>query len=229
MIKINLIRETRAGVSRDVGGSPRGAASVRTSAAPPRDINNVLLVGLLIAGLLASGGWWFMKSRELSNKKEEAVQRRAEAQQLESIIAEVEQFQKRKDSLERRIQLINDLKQRQKGPVRIMDKISQLLPDLVWLTSMNFSANTVTMQGKALNPTAIANYVENIKTDPTFEEPVVDSVTTGQEGNTTVYSWGMTFNFTYAAEDALIEPAPAAATPAAAGQPAVAPAPGAGT
>lgn len=227
MIKINLIRETRAGVSRDVGGAPRGAASMRTSAAPPRDINNVLLVGLLVAGLLASGGWWFLKSRELSNKQEEAVQRRAEAQQLESIIAEVEQFQKRKDSLERRIQLINDLKQRQKGPVRIMDKISQLLPDLVWLTSMNFSTNTVTMQGKALNPTAIANYVENIKNDPTFEEPVVDAVTTGQEGTTTVYSWGMTFNFTYAAEDALSEPA--AAAPAAAGQPAAAPVPGAGT
>lgn len=199
--------------------SPAGAP------AAPRDINNILLVGLLVTGLFVAGGYWFLKSRELGSKQDEAVARRAEAQQLESIIAEVEQFQRRKDELEKRINLINDLKQRQKGPVRIMDKISQLLPDLVWLTSMTFSGNQVTMQGKALNPTAIANYVENIKTDPTFEEPVIDAVTTGQEGNTTVYTWGMTFNFTYAQNELAAQPI---AAPAAPTQPA-APSPGAGT
>lgn len=225
MIRINLIREARAGV-RDTG-SQRGSSGMSPAGAPaaPRDINNVLLVGLLVTGLLVAGGYWFLKSRELGSKQDEAVARRAEAQQLESIIAEVEQFQRRKDELEKRINLINDLKQRQKGPVRIMDKISQLLPDLVWLTSMTFSGNQVTMQGKALNPTAIANYVENIKTDPTFEEPVIDAVTTGQEGNTTVYTWGMTFNFTYAQDGLAAQPA---AAPAGSTQPA-APSPGAGT
>lgn len=222
MIKINLIREVRAG-ARDVGGfRPSSSMAGPASAGAPRDINNVLLVGLLVAGLLVAGGYWFLKSRELSSKQDEAVERRDEAQQLESIIAEVEQFQARKDSLEKRISLINDLKQRQKGPVRIMDKISQLLPDLVWLTSMTFSGNQVAMQGKALNPTAIANYVENIKGDPTFEEPVVDAVTTGQEGNATVYTWGMTFDFTYAPEGNL-------GNPAVSTQPEDAPAQGAGT
>lgn len=226
MIKINLIREARAG-ARDTGLSRSGSSMASSaSMSAPREINNVLIVGLIVAGLLLAGGWWFLKSRELGSKQDEAVERRQEAQQLESIIAEVEQFQRRKDSLEKRINLINDLKQRQKGPVRIMDKISQLLPDLVWLTSMTFSGNQVTMQGKALNPTAIANYVENIKTDPTFEEPVVDAVTTGQEGNTTVYSWGMTFNFTYAPAELVGEPA---VTPVESTQPATAPLPGAGT
>lgn len=227
MIKINLIREARA-ATRDMGSSRAGSAmsSAGASSAAPRDINNVLLVSLLVAGLLVAGGYWFLKSRELSSKQDEAVDRRAEAQQLESIIAEVEQFQRRKDELEKRIKLINDLKTRQKGPVRIMDKISQLLPDLVWLTSMTFSGNQVTMQGKALNPTAVANYVENIKTDPTFEEPVIDAVTTGQEGNTTVYTWGMTFNFTYAQDDLADQPG---VSPSDSTQPAAAPLPGAGT
>ena len=58
----------------------------------------------------------------------------------EAIIAEVEAFQRRKDSLQSRIDLINQLKQNQKGPVRIMDRISQDLPDLVWLDKMTVAA-----------------------------------------------------------------------------------------
>ena len=60
-------------------------------------------------------------------------QRKAEAQKLESAINAVNDFQKKKDSLQKRIDLINQLKQNQKGPVRIMDQVSRDLPDLVWL------------------------------------------------------------------------------------------------
>jgi len=109
MIKINLIREARSG-ARDLAGTSRTATSRAPSmSAAPRELNNILLVGLILTGLLVSGGYWFFKSRELSSKQEEAVARRAEAQQLEAIIAEVEQLQRRRDALKRRIDLINDL------------------------------------------------------------------------------------------------------------------------
>ena len=82
-----------------------------------------------------------------------------------------------------------------------MDKISALLPDLVWLTTMNVDGTHISLQGKALNPNAFATYLENIKRDPTFDEPVVDQISRGVEGTTVVYSWGMAFNFTYAAAE----------------------------
>jgi Tfp pilus assembly protein PilN len=194
LIKINLVREGRA--VRGAGAAPGVSAA---AAAGPSNINNILVVGGLILGLLVGAGWWFLQKRTLSEKQETVANKSVEAQRLESIIKEVEEYQKRKDSLQKRIDLINNLKQSQKGPVRIMDQISKDLPDLVWLDKLSMSGGLVSIEGRGLNPNAIANFVENIKSDPFFEEPDLSSMT-GQTvtGKTPVYNFVMNFKFTYA-------------------------------
>lgn len=195
MIKINLVREGRA-----VRGT--GAASSAASAVSgPTNLNNVFLGGLLIAGIVVAGGWYFLENRKLSERQDLLVQKQAEAKRLEAIIKEVDNYKKQKESLKTRIDLINQLKQNQKGPARLMDRISQDLPDLVWLDKMSVIGNTVTLDGRGLNPNAIANFVESIKNDPMFEEPDLGSVT---QVSTVplVYSYTMNFHFTYAPKGA---------------------------
>jgi Tfp pilus assembly protein PilN len=160
------------------------------------NLNNIIILGLLGLGLLSGGAYWLYNKRSLANKQEMVTVRKAEAQKLEAIIAEVEAFQKRKDSLQNRIDLINQLKQNQKGPVRIMDRISQDLPDLVWLDKMTVVGGRITVNGRGLNPNAIANFVDNIKNDPYFEEPELGAVNEMTIAPL-VYGFDMTFAFTY--------------------------------
>ena len=195
MIKINLAREGRA--VRGTGAVPGMAAVAAVSAAAPSNINNVLVVGGLIAGVLVGGGWWVVERNKLSDRKDQVATKTAEAQRLESIIKEVEGYQRQKESLQRRIDLINQLKENQKGPVKIMDRISQDLPDLVWLDKMTESGGMITINGRGLNPNAIANFVENIKNDPLFEEPDLSSMNQVSV-SPMVYSFNMTFHFSYA-------------------------------
>ncbi|HSP35465.1 MAG TPA: PilN domain-containing protein [Thermoanaerobaculia bacterium] len=171
--------------------------AIAAAAGGPTNLNGLIIIVLAGIAAVLAAGWWFITDRTLANRKDQVTVRAAEAAKLESIIKEVEDFQKRKDSLQNRIDLINRLKQNQKGPVRIMDQISRDLPDLVWLDKMSVSGNRVTLNGRSLNPNAIANYVENIKNDPYFEEPELGTVTE-VSGKTTVYTWDMGFNFTYA-------------------------------
>jgi type IV pilus assembly protein PilN len=194
LIKINLAREGRA--VRGVGAAPAAASMGSVGAGAPANLNNIIVLGIAAAGILLALGYWFVQKRTLANKKEMVEVRKAEAQKLEAIIAEVEAFQKRKDNLQSRIDLINQLKQNQKGPVRIMDRISQDLPDLVWLDNMTVDGGKVTLKGRGLNPNAIANFVENVKNDPYFEEPELQNVT---EASITplVYSFDMNFGFSY--------------------------------
>ena len=195
MIKINLVREGRA-----VRGT--GAASSSASAVSgPTNLNNVFLGGLLIAGMVVAGGWYFLENRKLAERQDLLVQKQAEAKRLEAIIKEVDNYKKQKESLKTRIDLINQLKQNQKGPARLMDRISQDLPDLVWLDKMSVIGNTVTLDGRGLNPNAIANFVESIKNDPMFEEPDLGSVTQ-VSSVPLVYSYTMNFHFTYAPKGA---------------------------
>jgi len=160
---------------------------------------------LLLGGLLA-GGYWFWEKRALAERKETQALRETEATKLEAIIKEVEQYQKRKDNLQQRIDLINQLKQNQKGPVRIMDQISRDLPDLVWLDRMEINAGAINISGRGLNPNAIALFVENIKNDPYFEEPQLGTM--AQVSNApVVYSFDMNFAFSYTPKTAAGAPA----------------------
>ncbi|HEX9406004.1 MAG TPA: PilN domain-containing protein [Thermoanaerobaculia bacterium] len=195
MIKINLVREGRA--VRGAGAAPGMAAVAAVGAAAPSNINNLLVIGGLIAGIVIGGGWWVIERQKLSGKRDEVASKQVEAQRLEAIIKEVEGYQKQKDSLQKRIDLINQLKQNQKGPVKIMDRISQDLPDLVWLDKMSLSGGLITLSGRGLNPNAIANFVENVKNDPLFEEPDLSSMNQVTV-KPLVYSFDMTFHFSYA-------------------------------
>jgi Tfp pilus assembly protein PilN len=156
----------------------------------------LIILGLAV-GAVIGGGWWVLEKNKLSAARDQVATKTAEAQRLESIIKEVEEYQRRKDSLQKRIDLINQLKQNQKGPVKIMDRVSQDLPDLVWLDRMNLSGGLITISGRGLNPNAIANFVENIKNDPLFEEPDLSSLSQASVAPP-VYNFDMTFHFTYA-------------------------------
>ena len=195
MIKINLAREGRA--VRGAGAVPGMAAVAAVGAAAPSNINNLLVIVGLVAGLVVGGGWWVIEKQKLSSKRDEVASKQVEAQRLEAIIKEVEGYQRQKESLQRRIDLINQLKQNQKGPVKIMDRISQDLPDLVLLDKMTMSGGLITINGRGLNPNAIANFVENVKNDPLFEEPDLSSVNQASV-IPLVYTFDMTFHFSYA-------------------------------
>jgi Tfp pilus assembly protein PilN len=190
LIKINLVREGRA-----VRGT--GAVTGTPMAAGPSSANNGLVIGGIIIGLLIAGGWWYMQKRTLAQRQESVAQKQVEATRLEKIIKDVDDFRKQKDSLEKRINLINQLKQNQRGPVQLMDRVSQDLPDLVWLDKMTVSGGVVTIDGRGLNPNAIANFVENVKNDSLFEEPDLGNVTQVSAAPL-VYSYTMKFHFTYA-------------------------------
>ena len=213
MIKINLVREGRA-----VRGAGAPAAAAAVGGPGATKVNNILIGAFAVLGLVIALGYWFWQKRELAQREEIVEQRTAEANKLEAIIKEVEDYQKRKDNLQQRIDLINQLKQNQKGPVRILDQISRDLPDLVWLDSMSISGGRVGLNGKGLNPNAIALFIENIKNDPFFEEPSVGNVT---QVSTTplVYAFDMNFAFTYTAKNAVAATDTAATTTAAATAP----------
>jgi type IV pilus assembly protein PilN len=200
LIKINLVREGRA--VRGTAAAPQPAAAAMGGGAPGGvQINNVIVLVCLMIGVLAALGYWFWNKRELKNREVIVAERSVEAQKLEGIINEVEQYQRRKDNLQQRIDLINQLKQNQKGPVRIMDQISRDLPDLVWLDNMDINGGRIALSGRGLNPNAIALFIENVKNDPYFEEPQVGAVTQVSAAPL-VYGFDMNFAFSYAPKNA---------------------------
>jgi type IV pilus assembly protein PilN len=204
LIRINLLTEAKAAAAR------KKAPLLPTGA----KLNNLLFAAGILAGVayIAIMGLARMSARRQLD--EEITKARLEADRLKSIIEEVKGYEDKKKNLEDKINLINNLKTNQKGPVRLMDEVSKALPDLVWLSTLEVTGNLITMKGKTLAPTAVATYLENLKRSPFFSEPVFRTL--GQDGGGQgVYNWEMNLTFKPAAALAATggpvpEPTPAA-------------------
>jgi type IV pilus assembly protein PilN len=188
LIRINLLTEAKAAAAK------KRAPLLPTGAR----LNNFLFFGGLGLGLLYVIVMGLTLLSRRSQLEEEIVKARLEADRLRSIIEEVKEYEEKKSSLESKIQLINNLKTNQKGPVRLMDEISKALPDLVWLTNLEVSGSQIHMRGKTISPNAVATYLENLKKSPFFAEPVFRSL--GRDpGTAGTYTWDMTLVFNPAA------------------------------
>ena len=206
MIRINLLTEAKAASRKKAPMLPTGAR-----------LNQALFFGGIGLGLAYVIVMALKLLSERSHLDDDIVKARLEVDRLKSIIEEVKGYEEKKASLEAKIQLINDLKTNQKGPVRLMDEISKALPDLVWLTQLDYSGEQIVMKGKTLSPNAVATYLENLKKSPFFAEPVFKSL--GQDPGGQLYSWEMTLVFKPSAALAAVNPAPAAAPPPPPAQP----------
>jgi type IV pilus assembly protein PilN len=173
MIKINLIGEAK----RPIAARPSAMTGVGEESNWPFFV----MVGLIGLGILLTAGHFLYLNGKVNNKEEQVADAQHEVEELAPFIKEVEEFKAKKAELERKIQVINNLKANQRGPVQVMDQISRALPELLWLTRMQVRGETITLQG------------QNLDRVPEFQEPILRETT--RKGP--VYSYSLTYRFSY--------------------------------
>jgi len=188
MIKINLLPEAR-------GEKVARAPLISMGGA---NLNNYIVLVLLIGGIGYAGiTYWRLNSR-LSTLDTQIAEEQRKYDELKEIIAEVEAYKKRAADLERKINVIEQLKANQLGPVRIMDEVSKALPDLLWLTNMDLKGTVLNVKGQALNENAVANLITNLNASPFFAEPTLKVM---QQDNRGIFSFDLVCNFTYSPKE----------------------------
>jgi type IV pilus assembly protein PilN len=188
MIKINLLAEGKRPAAVRKVSAGGGSFLEREGMA------QWLLLAAVVLALLVAGGLWYKANRDLTAKKAEVAAAQKEVEKLKAILDEVKEFEQKKAELEHKIAVINELKANQRGPVRMMDTISQALPELLWLDKMVMAPNRVTLNGRAFNINAVSNFIENLDRVPEFREPSLRDIS--QQGR--VFNFAITFTYTYA-------------------------------
>jgi len=189
MIKINLVAEARAEKAARAPLISMGAAG----------LNNYIILGLLILGIAFVGIQYWRLSSTLSGINAEIAENQVEYERLKPIIEEVEAFKKKNAELKHKIDVIEQLKANQYGPVRIMDEVSKALPDLLWLTNLDLEGNSISLRGQALDENAVANLIANLAASPFFAEPTLRIM---QQDDRGVRSFDLTCTFTYTPREA---------------------------
>jgi Tfp pilus assembly protein PilN len=160
MIRINLLKPETKDI-RETTVTP-GAPEVTVKKAP----NLASLIFLLLVVVL--GGYLFLQRRAFDRENELLTTAKLEKEKLQYVTAKLEEQKKLKASLERKINLINDLRSQQDLAARMMDQLSRSLPDWVWLTEATYDSKGLQVKGKALSNNLIADYMTSLENSPVF-------------------------------------------------------------
>jgi type IV pilus assembly protein PilN len=168
MIKINLIAEAPKGKAREKAAPRLEGAGILGQ--------NVLMMAVAIVAALVVGWRWYTLAAEHRALVKEIALAEAERARLQEIIKKGEEYKAKKELLQRKIELVSQLKRNQSGPVHLLDEISKQLPDFLWLDNMTEAGWNVQIQGKATTYNAVSNFYNNLTGSRYFQNVVMGPI-----------------------------------------------------
>lgn len=158
MIRINLL-----GVAK-----PRGKRGSPAAAAPSMGEGGSILVKALAAMILIAvinGGYWFV----LDKAKRDIVTQMSVAErknrELSDVKARYMERQREAENYKRRVDVIDQLRANQAGPVNLMNTVGDTVnkTEAVWLNTMKDSGANIDIEGYALSSDAVATLIANLQ------------------------------------------------------------------
>jgi Tfp pilus assembly protein PilN len=160
MIRINLL-----GTSKTKG--KRGGVASSAPVIEVGDVGSPKMKVVLVLALAASLNlvYWY----RLDKQHQEIVAKMKVAEQKNRELADVKarylERQRQAESYKRRVDVIDQLRANQAGPVELLNTIGTTVngTEAVWLNSMKDLGSNVDIEGMALSTDAVANLIANLQ------------------------------------------------------------------
>jgi type IV pilus assembly protein PilN len=134
-----------------------------------------LACGAVLVLAVLGVGWrdWSL-GREAARFTADITKAQKETASLKSVIAQVESFEQQKAELQQRVELIEQLRADQTGPVHMLDEISRSLPPMLWLTQLKQTPNSneVLIDGRSNTLTSISDFVASLEATGYFQKSI---------------------------------------------------------
>ena len=119
----------------------------------------VAAAGIVILTGALNAVWYFSRSGAAEKKAAEVAQKRQRIAELEKVIGEVNNINKRKKEVEDKLKVLTDLRKSRSGPVRMMDALATATPKKVWLKLFEEKDNQVRISGMAFSHEDVAEFM----------------------------------------------------------------------
>jgi len=114
------------------------------------------------------GAVWLMDRQAMARLEAKQAELRADLERLKPIVDEVNTLERREKLLNARIETIQRLRSKQRGPVHVLDALSRNLPEQAWLETIDESAGVYKVAGYALTNFAVADLLLNLQRSKEF-------------------------------------------------------------
>lgn len=124
----------------------------------------ILAAVVVVGGLVGNYLWYDNRETERSRLAAQVVETQRRITELEKVIGEVNNINKRKKEVEDKLKILNDLRKLRSGPVRMLDALASATPKKVWLSDFNEQSSKVKISGKALSHDDVAELMRGLAT-----------------------------------------------------------------
>jgi len=136
--------------------------------------------------------FFFFNSRLFVKKAQFAANEKMVAELKEKIKA-VENFEQLNKTFQQRNDIIEQLSKSRSVPVKLLDEISNLLPNGIWFQTMTVSGDNVSIDGYGFTNTDIVSYVDNVKNSKIFTDVYLQESKSTNIETTPLYMFKLTF------------------------------------
>ncbi len=85
-------------------------------------------------------------------------------------LEEIDKLKKEKEVYARQFQIIENLRKDKGGPVRILDELTKIIPDKMWILTLKQTANSVELVGVAVENKLISKFMTELEESPYFKK-----------------------------------------------------------
>jgi len=135
----------------------------------------------------------FVLKSNVADLKSEYGANQGKIAEFKKKIDEVTKYEALNKAIQQKSGLIENLKKNQSVPVRLLDDISNLLPDGIWLSAVGYNNPQVTIEGIGFTNMDVVAFVENLKKSPTYSEVYLEETKQAKVDKTDVYNFKLNF------------------------------------
>lgn len=125
----------------------------------------LFILALVIAFMVAL---IIVQNNKIEEVKDETARVEKRIKELDAIRMKVEDFKKKNQELEKRIQVIAQLEKNRVGPLYVMDALSDVIPEKLWINNFRNKGNGANFDGIAANEFIIADFMRNLQKNEHF-------------------------------------------------------------
>jgi type IV pilus assembly protein PilN len=104
----------------------------------------------------------------LSSEKKEIAAIEQEINSLKKVLGEVTRFKQLQKEYQAKLDVLAALKEKKTGPVHLLDELSRVLPEKLWIDDFKESGGNISIKGVGLNEATVARFLRDLEASPYY-------------------------------------------------------------
>ena len=129
----------------------------------------MVVVLVLIVSVGICGAAYMHIVGEVDDVQQQIDRKKSEIAQLQKVIKEVKNFEKRQKDLRAKLGVLEKLKTARVGPVYLLDELYRAMPDKIWLTKFKEGSGKAKISGIGSSEETVALFMGNLEASPFYE------------------------------------------------------------